>query len=163
MIGKDLHAGANDEHHQEEFQEVQQPQPAGESGRDGGRGPRHTRIAQQHASVPRRLPQRLRSDCANHQQDENDGPRPLDADPALADPASGHDTRMRRQPLTQSQTVVGCAQALAPAICVSGHRACRHTAHRDRFWRQLGATAGRIFICRPPDPARANGPPVRRR
>jgi hypothetical protein len=96
--------------HEEQVEEMQQPQPAGEPGRDAKRRGRNTGIADEEFLHGRDLPQRLTHGHADHEQREDQRQGSKGIDPMPAESNLRHDTGLRRQPMVQTGPVVGGAE-----------------------------------------------------
>jgi hypothetical protein len=135
VVGKNLHTGADDEGHEEQVEEVQQPEPAREPCRDRVRRGRDARIARQEFLHACGLPQRLANGDAGHEQHEDQRHGPKDIDPMTADPNLRHHAGLRRQPVAQQDTVVGGAQLRGERVMRP--RQSMLTAHARSFVPQM--------------------------
>src|SRR5579863_2544655 len=111
MIRENLDPCSDDEHHEEEIEEVQKAQPERKAGMDrAGRGSA-ARVAGNECLHPRHGSQLLRDGDSEDQQNQDKREDPQNIDPSSSYSNAWNDALLGRQPSTQPETIVGCAQA----------------------------------------------------
>src|SRR6185312_7429142 len=131
VVGENLEAGADDECHEKQVQEVLDPQPRRKAGGDGQRGVRNARIPQDEILHRRQLPQRL-SDChADDGEYKSDRQGPQHVEPTPANPNLWHHAFLGRQPVAQKNTVVRGSEVRLDGIV--WERSGLSVSHTSRF------------------------------
>src|SRR6185312_10779697 len=110
MICEDLDAGADDERHEENVQEVLHAQPCREAGSDSRHGWRCAGISHQELLHCRQLPQGLSNSHTDNEEHKTEREGPQYVDPTLANPDLGYDANLRWQPVVQENAVVRVAE-----------------------------------------------------
>ena len=110
MIGQDLDSRANNEHHEEEIEEMQQPQPQGETRVDRPRGRGDTGVAQNEFLDAGHRAQLLGNGDPDDQQGHCERYGPQDIDPSTAPADTRDDAALGRQPGAYANTVIRGAQ-----------------------------------------------------
>ena len=106
MVCKNLDARADDEGHEEQVQEVLQPQPDRKSRSDGLDRLRNARISHDEILHGWQFAQGLGYSNGKDQQHERDRHGPKNVDPTLANSNSRHHACLRRQPVIQANTII---------------------------------------------------------
>ena len=116
VVGEDLDAGADDERHEEQVQEVLHPQPCRKTGGDGRRGRRDAGIPHEEILHRRQLPQGLSDGHADDGEHKTEWQGPQHVYPTPANPDLGHHADLGRQPVVQENTVVRRAEVRLDGI-----------------------------------------------
>ena len=111
MIGENLDTGADDEHHEEEIEEMQQPQPQRKARVHRLRGRGDTGVARDEFLHAGHRPQLLGDGDSEDQENDDQRYRPQDIDRSAAQTDARDYALLRRQPVALTNTVIRGAQA----------------------------------------------------